>query len=92
MFRNGYTIQLAKAAVAITVCCMGWLSPASGDTFWLQQEGDSVVGHLQGAVAAQEDTLLDIGRRFNVGFEELKLANPGVDPWIPGDGTLVVIP
>jgi L,D-transpeptidase ErfK/SrfK len=43
-------------------------------------------------VATQQDTLLDIGRRFNVGYEELKLANPGVDPWIPGDGTLVVIP
>ena len=92
MFRNGYEIHSVKAAAAITVLCMGWLSPALGSTFWLPREGDSVVGHLQGAVAAQEDTLVDIGRRFNVGYEELKLANPGVDPWIPGDGTLVVIP
>lgn len=76
------------AAMALTV----WLAPACADTFWLPREGDSVVGHLQGAVAVHEDTLLDVGRKYNVGYEELKLANPGVDPWIPGDGTLIVIP
>lgn len=95
MVHNGHTMYSAKGAagiVLITIVCMGWLAPALGSTFWLPREGDSVVGHLQGAVAASEDTLLDIGRRFNVGYEELKLANPGVDPWIPGDGTLVVIP
>lgn len=78
--------------VLVAIACLGWLAPAFAETFWLPREGDRVVGHLQGAVAAPEDTLLDIGRRFNVGFEELKLANPGVDPWIPGDGTLIVIP
>jgi L,D-transpeptidase ErfK/SrfK len=95
MFRARHAIHAAKAAigvVVITMVCMGWLAPASAETFWLPREGDSVVGHLQGAVATQEDTLLDIGRRYNVGYEELTLANPGVDPWIPGDGTLVVIP
>jgi L,D-transpeptidase ErfK/SrfK len=71
---------------------VAWLAPASADTFWLPRKGDGVVGHLQGAVATHEDTMVDIGRRFNVGYEELKLANPGVDPWLPGDGTLIVIP
>lgn len=81
------------AAIALTlVVCAAWMAPLRAETYWLPREGDSVIGHLQGAVAAQEDTLLDIGRRFNVGYEELKLANPGVDPWIPGDGTLIVIP
>jgi len=27
-----------------------------------------------------------------VGYEALKRANPGVDPWLPGEGTRVVIP
>ena len=95
MFRARHTIHPAKAAtgvVVIAMACMAWLAPVSAETFWLPREGDSVVGHLQGAVASQEDTLLDIGRRYNVGYEELKLANPGVDPWIPGAGTLIVIP
>ncbi|NIM29570.1 MAG: L,D-transpeptidase family protein [Gammaproteobacteria bacterium] len=83
---------LAAFAVTALAIVLAPVSAARADTFWLPGDGDAVVGHLQGAIATQEDTLLDIGRRFNVGFEELKLANPGVDPWIPGDGTLIVIP
>jgi L,D-transpeptidase ErfK/SrfK len=39
-----------------------------------------------------EDTLADIARRFNLGFDEVARANPGVDPWLPGDGTRIVLP
>ena len=80
------------AAAALAAFQAAWSAPAAAETFWLPRQGDSVVGHLQGAIAEHEDTMLDIGRRYNVGYEELKLANPGVDPWIPGEGTLIVIP
>ncbi|MFH1816659.1 MAG: L,D-transpeptidase family protein [Pseudomonadota bacterium] len=53
---------------------------------------DDVVGSVQVVRARDEDTLSDIARRFNVGYEELVSANPGVDPWVPGAGTEVVIP
>lgn len=53
---------------------------------------DDVVGVLQVTVANQEDTLPDIARRFNVGYEEIVRANPGVDPWLPRAGTEVVVP
>ena len=54
--------------------------------------GDDVVGSVQVVRAHDEDTLSDIARRFNVGYEEIVSANPGVDPWLPGAGTEVVIP
>ncbi len=95
MVHTGVPIRPARKVAALAVAalaCTVWLAPVSAATFWLPRHGDGVVGHLQGAVATYEDTMLDIGRRFNVGYEELKLANPGVDPWIPGDGTLIVIP
>jgi L,D-transpeptidase ErfK/SrfK len=92
-FRHPFHTSGAVAGIVLaTIFSMAWPVPASADTFWLPMQGDGVVGHLQGAVATQEDTMLDIARRYNVGYEELKLANPGVDPWIPGDGTLIVIP
>jgi L,D-transpeptidase ErfK/SrfK len=47
---------------------------------------------LQVTFARYEDTLPDIARRFNLGFDELVNANPGVDPWLPGDGTRIVLP
>ena len=51
-----------------------------------------VVGHLQVTIARHEDTLPDIARRFNIGFQEIARANPGVDPWLPGEGTQIVLP
>src|SRR5919106_2419361 len=42
--------------------------------------------------ATHEDTLLDVARRFNLGYVEIVAANPGTDPWIPGEGTNVVLP
>jgi len=53
---------------------------------------DDVVGAVQVIKARDEDTLSDIARRFNVGYEEIVSANPGVDPWLPTAGANVVIP
>jgi len=51
-----------------------------------------IVGVVQRTQATKEDTLTDIARRFNVGYEEIVRANPGVDPWLPGEGKEIVIP
>jgi L,D-transpeptidase ErfK/SrfK len=42
--------------------------------------------------ATYDDTLLDVARRFKLGYVEIVAANPGTDPWIPGEGTNVVLP
>ncbi len=39
-----------------------------------------------------EDTLLDLARKFNLGFVEMVAANPHLDPWVPGEGQDVLIP
>src|SRR5690349_19947203 len=51
-----------------------------------------IVGVVQKTQATKEDTLTDIARRFNVGYEEIVRAKPGVDPWLPGAGRQVVQP
>ena len=51
-----------------------------------------IVGYVQKTIVSKEDTLPDIARRFDVGYEEILLANPGVDPWLPGVGREVVVP
>ncbi|MGH8201683.1 MAG: L,D-transpeptidase family protein [Steroidobacteraceae bacterium] len=54
--------------------------------------GQDVVGALQIVKVRKDETLSDIGRRFNVGLGEMTRANPNVDPWIPKPGTTVVVP
>lgn len=69
-----------------------WLMPAQAATYVLPENGDSVIGEVQTVVAAHEDTLLSLGRRHGAGYEEMVAANPGVDVWLPGEGTEVLIP
>ena len=65
---------------------------AGGAEYLLPENGDNVIGVVTTAFAEQEDTLLDVGRRYGVGYEEIIAANPGVDPWLPGAGTEILIP
>jgi L,D-transpeptidase ErfK/SrfK len=65
--------------------------PAATHKFEITPE-THVVGAVQVTTSTKEDTLSDIARRFNVGYEEIVRANPKVDPWLPGEGTQVVVP
>jgi L,D-transpeptidase ErfK/SrfK len=65
--------------------------PVPTHTFTIDATTD-VVGVVQKTLAGKEDTLTDIARRFNVGYEEIVRANPGVDPWLPGENHEIVIP
>ncbi|MHB0887839.1 L,D-transpeptidase family protein [Acidithiobacillus sp.] len=58
----------------------------------LPPQGDNIVGNLAAVTARQEETLLDIGRRYDLGYEQITTANPGVDPWLPKGGTRVLLP
>lgn len=50
------------------------------------------VGHAETYTAVFEDTLVDIAPAHNLGYVELLAANPGVDPWLPGEGTEILLP
>jgi L,D-transpeptidase ErfK/SrfK len=51
-----------------------------------------VVGEVQVTRARHEDSLASISRAYDLGYDELVEANPGVDEWFPGAGTPIVLP
>lgn len=61
-------------------------------TFDLPSHDFALIGAIERVEALSEDTLLDIARRNDIGQEEILLANPDVDRWLPVGGTEVVIP
>ncbi len=65
--------------------------PVATHLFQIKDDQD-VIGQIQVTKAGADDTLSDIARRFNLGYEELVRANPGVDPWVPGEGRDIVLP
>ena len=53
---------------------------------------DTVVGRVDTYKIRPGDTLLDVARVYDVGYNEIVDANPGVDAWVPPVGAPVVLP
>ena len=64
---------------------------ASAAEYWLSDQSE-IVGQVQVIKARYEDTFVALARKYDVGYEALRQANPDVDPWLPGEGTEIVIP
>jgi L,D-transpeptidase ErfK/SrfK len=81
------------AAVSSMLSLVALLAAASAGAteFTLPAAGD-VVGQIGIVVTREQDTLLDIARQHGLGYNEITAANPGVDPWLPGAGTRIVVP
>ena len=77
--------------VALILVCMSIGAPAAV-AFTPENPGDTLIGAVEKIRAEYEDTLPDIARANGLGFQEIKLANPGVDTWLPGDGTEILLP
>lgn len=83
---------LWKAALFLLLFSFYLLPAPSQAITYPLPHGSDVVGAPATDTARDEDTLMDIARVHNVGYQEIRLANPGVDVWIPGEGTPVAIP
>ena len=52
----------------------------------------TVVGFMQEDTVGHKETLLDIARRYGLGFNEIQLLHSDTDPWIPESGRDLAIP
>jgi L,D-transpeptidase ErfK/SrfK len=76
---------------AAALCLVGvWFSGGCNVDQLIDEEGG--LRETRSYRAAHEDTLLEVARRFKLGYVEIVAANPGTDPWLPGEGTDVVLP
>ena len=76
-------------------CALGALTlsvPSGADVYSLPTPNDSVIGTPFYVKTNKEHTLLDIGRHFGLGFDDMEQANPKVDMWVPGEGAEVLVP
>ncbi|KPQ30673.1 MAG: L,D-transpeptidase [Marinobacter excellens HL-55] len=53
---------------------------------------DDIAGALQAHTTRYEDTFAGLGNDLALGYLELVKANPGVDPWLPGEGSVITLP
>jgi L,D-transpeptidase ErfK/SrfK len=74
--------------ILVGLLVTGWVL---ADSYVLSPATD-LVGQLQTVKASKKDTFLEIARLFNLGQTEIRLANPGLNPWLLQDGTEVLLP
>ena len=67
-------------------------APLCAEVFELPPEGYDVIGSVSTITARYEDTLVDIARRHGLGYNDVVRANPGVNVWLPGAGTEIILP
>jgi L,D-transpeptidase ErfK/SrfK len=53
---------------------------------------DEVVGSVQSRRVRPGESLIEIARRFDLGYNQVAAANPGLDPYLPGAAALVLLP
>jgi L,D-transpeptidase ErfK/SrfK len=75
---------------AIALGCLS--GPVLATVYELPENGSAVFGSDERIKSTYQDTLLDIARRYSLGYEEIIRANPGVDMWLPGEGTDILLP
>jgi L,D-transpeptidase ErfK/SrfK len=51
-----------------------------------------LIGAPQTYRTEYDDSLLDLARKYDVGYVEMIAANPIIDPWVPGAGKEIVLP
>jgi len=89
--RDRLAVLALVLLVPLLVCVLVPLGAASGAVYVLPADAD-LVGESADVAAGHDDTLIDIAHGHGLGYEELVNANPGVDPWVPGEGTYVRLP
>jgi L,D-transpeptidase ErfK/SrfK len=66
--------------------------PIPANHYDLESPQQSVVGAPQVVLAGEEDTFSDLARAYGLGYDELVAANPGINPWLPGVDTPILLP
>jgi L,D-transpeptidase ErfK/SrfK len=77
------------------LACAARAAPAKAEGVQRPQEEiqrPQFVGEERRHVIRKGENLLDLARAYDMGFIELRAANPGVDAWAPLKGTEILIP
>lgn len=79
-------------ASAILLLLTSFCVSAQAVEYPLREDGGGLFGEVKRIRTRYEDTLIQLARQHSLGYEELVRVNKGVDPWLPGAGTEVLIP
>lgn len=92
LFATVFSHPMAKTRVLFFTLLCTCSQTAISESFPLNEDSDSVVGSIKSAMVRPGESLVDIAREFDLGYDQIILANPGVNRWIPEPETRVILP
>ena len=75
-----------------TVRAWGDADPISPTRIFALAHAQALIGQPQRHTIQRGETLLDVARQYDLGFNEIQTLYPDWDPWLPKVGEQVVIP
>jgi L,D-transpeptidase ErfK/SrfK len=67
-------------------------SSAHAEAYSYDRDNNTVIGSAKIYTVNGNESLIEIARRFGLGYNEIVSANPDLDPFLPGDNARVTIP
>ena len=77
--------------ILITMISFLFVLPVAADAYTFSNDS-TVIGSVKTYQTRGGESLIELARRFGLGYNEITEANPKLDPFVPGDGATIAIP
>jgi L,D-transpeptidase ErfK/SrfK len=76
--------------IFIVIC--GFSAPSDAFQIYSYANNNTVIGSVKTHKIKGDESLIEVARRFGIGYNAIVEANPGVDPFIPESNKSITIP
>jgi len=87
IIRHSFSLTLIAAVALLSIP-----GPVVGSDAFHFYNQNEVLGKIQRYSVKNNESLYEIGRTYKTGLNEILAANPGIDPYVPGKGTKIILP
>ena len=75
----------------ITLAISSLIGIAAAENFNYDPE-HIIVGSLHSVTAQADDTFVALAQQYSLGYDEMRVANPALDAWVPEEGSTIILP
>ena len=74
------------------VLCFFSFIQSYASEFYSYTKSETVIGSLKTYAIKNDESLIELARKFKIGYNEIIEANPGLDPFVPGADKTITVP
>lgn len=78
--------------IAVVVSLISAYVPSKASEPYPYKKSSTVIGSMQNHLVTKNESLIELARKYGLGYHEIVAANPGTDAFVPGEGKSVTIP